>query len=75
MGESNCNNVRSAISTSLLILFIICLSCSEKASALSNAFDRICYASRNWLQNHLMSFDTLFILPIILIRYREDMKE
>ena len=62
MGESNCNNVKSAISTSLLILLIMSLSCSEKFSALSNAFDRISSASLSWSTNHLMSFDTFFII-------------
>lgn len=31
MGESSCNNVRSAISISLLILLIMSLSCSENS--------------------------------------------
>ena len=62
MGESSCNNVRSAISTSHLILLIMSLSCSEKFSALSSAFDRISSASLSWSTNHLMSFDTFFII-------------
>ena len=62
MGESSCNNVRSAISTSLLILLIMSLSCSEKFSALSNAFARIPSAILSWSTNHLMSFDTFFII-------------
>ena len=37
MGESSCNNVRSAISTTLLILLMMRLSCSEKFSALSES--------------------------------------
>ena len=51
---------------SFLILLMMRLSCSEKFSALSSAFARICSACCNWLQNHLMSFDTLFIFPIYL---------
>lgn len=62
MGESSCNNVRSAISTTLLILLIMSLSCSEKFSALSNAFARIPSAILSWSTNHLMSFDTFFII-------------
>ena len=62
MGESSCNNVRSAISTSHLILLIMSLSCSEKFSALSSAFDRISSAILSWSTNHLMSFDTFFII-------------
>lgn len=62
MGESSCNNVRSAISTSLLILLIMRLSCSEKFSDFSIAFDRIPSAILSWLTNHLMSFDTFFII-------------
>ena len=66
LGASNCNKVRSAILTSFLILLMMRLSCSEKFSALSSAFARICSACCNWQQNHLMSFDTLFIFPIYL---------
>ena len=62
MGESSCNNVRSAISTTLLILLMMRLSCSEKFSALSNAFARIPSAILSWSTNHLMSFDTFFII-------------
>lgn len=60
-GESSINRVRSAISTSFLILPMMRLSCSENSSAFSNALARICSDCCNWLQNHLMSFDTLFI--------------
>lgn len=67
MGESSCSKVRSVISTSPLILSMICLSCSENSSDSSNALFRICSACRNWLQNHLMSFDTLFIFSIRLV--------
>ena len=62
MGESSCNNVRSAISTSHLILLIMSLSCSEKISDFPSAFDRIPSASLSWSTNHLMSFDTFFII-------------
>ena len=66
MGESNCNNVRSAISTSLLILLIMSLSCSENFSDFSIAFARIPSAILSWLTNHLMSFDTFFIILFFL---------
>ena len=65
MGESSCSKVRSTMSTSPLILSMIRLSCSENSSDLSNALFRICSACRNWLQNHLMSFDTLFIFLFV----------
>ena len=58
----NCNKVRSAILTSFLILLMMRLSCSEKFSALSNAFARIPSAILSWSTNHLMSFDTFFII-------------
>ena len=62
LGVSNCNKVRSAILTSFLILLMMRLSCSEKFSALSNAFARIPSAILSWSTNHLMSFDTFFII-------------
>ena len=58
----NCNKVRSAILTSFLILLMMRLSCSEKFSALSNAFAKIPSAILSWSTNHLMSFDTFFII-------------
>ena len=64
-GESSINRVRSAISTSFLILPMMRLSCSENSSAFSNALARICSDCCNWLQNHLMSFDTLFIFLFV----------
>ena len=67
LGESSCNKVRSVIWTSCLILFTICLSYSEKSSVFSNAFARISSASRSWLQNHLMSFDTFSIFLSFLL--------